>query len=273
MRDDKTLFLFVFRDEYLENMNPSSEREYKSVLARIFADVDWECPQILKSMEKVRDVYYDRVSQIRMDRWTKGRTALIGDAAACVSLLAGEGTGLAMAEAYVLAGELKDCGGDHIAAFARYEKRMRPFLKRKQEAAANFASSFVPKSALGITMRNLVTRLLRIPFVADFFIGRGLRDDIELPAYGFSKMDAVSPSCSCTVLRAIIGHGNHSALPSQGGTGRSYTADVTIGRTSRSPRGKTIPWSRRSMTFRKFFVHLTRHWPTSWGIPTVPLLV
>jgi 2-polyprenyl-6-methoxyphenol hydroxylase-like FAD-dependent oxidoreductase len=188
MRDDKTLFLFVFRDEYLENMNPSSEREYKSVLARIFADVDWECPQILKSMEKVRDLYYDRVSQIRMDRWTRDRTALIGDAAACVSLLSGEGTGLAMAEAYVLAGELKDCRGDHIAAFARYEQRMRPFLKRKQEAAANFASSFVPKSALGITMRNLVTRMLKIPFVADFFIGRGLRDDIELPAYGFSKM-------------------------------------------------------------------------------------
>ena len=57
-------------------------------------------------------IYFDRVSQIRMDRWTKGRTALVGDAAACVSLMAGEGSGLAMAEAYVLAGELRDCGGD-----------------------------------------------------------------------------------------------------------------------------------------------------------------
>ena len=57
------------------------------------------------------DFYFDRVSQIRMDRWTKGRTALVGDAAACVSLLAGEGTGLAMAEAYVLAGELQRLRG------------------------------------------------------------------------------------------------------------------------------------------------------------------
>ena len=136
-------------------------------------------------MEDASGVYFDRVSQIRMDRWTKGRTALIGDAAACVSLLAGEGTGLAMAEAYVLAGELRDCGGDHVAAFARYEERMMPFLKRKQESAAKFASSFAPKSAFGITFRNLVTRLLRIPFVADFFIGRDLRDDIKLPDYGF----------------------------------------------------------------------------------------
>src|SRR5215207_8837573 len=185
LRDDKTLFLFIFRDEYLTTENPSSEQERKSVLADVFADVGWEGPRILATMEGVDNVYFDRVSQIRMDRWTKGRTALIGDAAACVSLMAGEGTGLAMAEAYVLAGELGDCGGDPSAAFARYEERMMPFLEHKQESAAKFASSFAPKSASGITLRNLVTRLFRIPSFADFFVGRNLRDDIELPDYGF----------------------------------------------------------------------------------------
>ena len=136
-------------------------------------------------MEYVDDIYFDRVSQIRMDRWMKGRTALVGDAAACVSLLAGEGTGLAMAEAYVLAGELYECEGDHSAAFARYQERMMPFLKSKQESAARFASSFAPKSALGLTFRNQVTRLFQIPSLAEFFIGRDLRDDIRLPDYGF----------------------------------------------------------------------------------------
>ncbi len=185
MREDKTLFLFVFRDEYLRTKNPSSEQERKLALTSVFADVGWECPRILAAMETVTGVYFDRVSQIRMDRWTKGRTALIGDAAACVSLLAGEGTGLAMAEAYVLAGELHACGGDHAAAFARYQERMMAFLKRKQESAAKFASSFAPKSAFGITFRNLVSRLLRVPFVAEFFIGRDLRDEIALPDYRF----------------------------------------------------------------------------------------
>ena len=185
LRDDMTLFLFVFRDEYLTAESPSSEQECKSVLTNVFADVGWECPQILAAMENVRGVYFDHVSQIRLDRWTKGRTALIGDAAACVSLVAGEGTGLAMAEAYVLAGELHGCGNDHIAAFARYQERMMPFLKRKQESAAKFASSFAPKSAFGITFRNYVSRLLRIPFIADFFIGRAVRDDIKLPDYRF----------------------------------------------------------------------------------------
>jgi 2-polyprenyl-6-methoxyphenol hydroxylase-like FAD-dependent oxidoreductase len=185
MRDDKTLFLFVFRDEYLTAGEPSTEPERKAALKSIFASVGWECPQILAAMGEIGDIYFDRVSQIRMDRWAQGRTALVGDAAACVSLMAGEGTGLAMAEAYVLAGELRNCGGDHGAAFARYQERMMPFLKRKQRLAAKFASSFAPKTAFGITFRNVVTRLSRLPFVVDFLFGRELRDEINLPDYEF----------------------------------------------------------------------------------------
>ena len=180
--DDTTLFLFVFRDEYMTGEPPSNEQECKKVLRNVYADVGWECPQILAAMEDV-GVYFDRVSQIRMDRWTNGRVALVGDAAACVSLVAGEGTGLAMAEAYVLAGELHQSGNDYVTAFARYEERMMPFLKRKQESAAKFASSFAPQTNLGITFRNYVTRLLGIRPIADYFVGRAVRDDLTLPAY------------------------------------------------------------------------------------------
>jgi 2-polyprenyl-6-methoxyphenol hydroxylase-like FAD-dependent oxidoreductase len=136
-------------------------------------------------METVTGIYFDRVSQIRMNRWTTGRTALVGDAAACVSLLAGEGTGLAMGAAYVLAGELHTCRGDHAQAFARYQERLMPFLQRKQASAAKFASSFAPRTALGLTTRNLISRLLGLPLVADFFIARDLTDTVALPDYGF----------------------------------------------------------------------------------------
>jgi 2-polyprenyl-6-methoxyphenol hydroxylase-like FAD-dependent oxidoreductase len=181
MRDDKTLFLFIFRDECLTGRQPWRERDCKQVVTQVFAEVGWECPQILRAMSTVPDIYFDRVSQIRMSRWTKGRTALVGDAAACVSLLAGEGTGLAMAEAYVLAAALHNGGGNHHLAFNLYQDSLMPFLERKQKSAAKFASSFVPKTAVGITFRHAVTGLLRIPFVANYVIGRDLRDDLPLP--------------------------------------------------------------------------------------------
>ena len=60
---------------------------------------------------------------------------LIGDAASCVSLLAGEGTGLAMIEAYVLAGELYHAGKDFREAFRRHEQRLRSFIEAKQKSA------------------------------------------------------------------------------------------------------------------------------------------
>jgi 2-polyprenyl-6-methoxyphenol hydroxylase-like FAD-dependent oxidoreductase len=181
LRDDKTLFLFIFRDEYMSRTRRATTGERMAALAEVFADVGWECPQILAAMTNVDDIYFDRVSQVRMERWAHGRTVLVGDAAACVSLMAGEGTGLAMAEAYVLAAALRACGDQPAAAFARYQDGLMPFLRRKQESAARFASAFVPRTAFGITFRNSVTRLLRIPPFADFFIGRDLRDDFALP--------------------------------------------------------------------------------------------
>jgi len=67
-----------------------------------------------RALASVGSIYFDRASQIRLDHWTKGRAALFGDAAACVSLMAGQGSILAMAEAYMLAGN--DCGRDYGAA-------------------------------------------------------------------------------------------------------------------------------------------------------------
>ena len=182
MRDDRTLFLAVFHDEY----SPTSSDEVgaadaKAIVRDIYSGLGWECARIVEAMNDADEIYFDRVSQIRMRRWTSGRVALVGDAAACVSLLAGEGTGLAMTEAYVLAAELAAAKGDHRAAFAAYERRMMPFLEKKQRAAARFASSFVPRPATGVGFRNIVTKLLRFGPVADWFVVRDLRDDIELP--------------------------------------------------------------------------------------------
>jgi 2-polyprenyl-6-methoxyphenol hydroxylase-like FAD-dependent oxidoreductase len=182
IRNDVTSFLFVFREELLPTQ-PGTLGERRDALREVFRDMRWEVPQILARLDEVDDIYFDRVSQIRMDRWSSGRVVLIGDAAACVSLLAGEGTGLAMTEAYVLAGELQRAGGDCAVAFREYESKLRPFLQSKQRAALRMTGFFAPKTSWGMFLRNLATKLSGKPLLAKVFLGAALRDDFRLPDY------------------------------------------------------------------------------------------
>ena len=153
------------------------------MLRREFGDAGWECPPILAALDGVDDLYFDVVSQIRLDHWSRGRTVLVGDAAACVSLLAGEGTGLAMTEAYVLAGELLCAQGDYRRAFDAYEARLRPFVEGKQAAARKFVPVFATQTRLGIGFRDLVMRMMNFRPLADMLVSRSVRDDFELPNY------------------------------------------------------------------------------------------
>jgi 2-polyprenyl-6-methoxyphenol hydroxylase-like FAD-dependent oxidoreductase len=183
LRGDRTMFLLVFAAEHLKGAEPHSLQARKETLDRVFGQMGWEWPAIARALDKASEVYFDPVSQIAMDRWSKGRTCLIGDAAACVSLLAGEGTGLAMVEAYVLAGELHRARGDYRAAFADYERRLRPLLARKQSSARNFAGAFAPRTRFGLWFRNKMTKLMAIPPIATALIGADLRDNFEPPDY------------------------------------------------------------------------------------------
>ncbi len=183
LRDDFTMFLFVFWADLI-GPPPADARGPREVLREVFGGMGWEVPQILARLDEARELYFDRVSQIRMDRWTEGRVALVGDAAACVSLLAGEGTGLALTEAYVLAGELHRAAGDHTAAFQKYEAKLRPFLARKQKAALRMVGFFAPKTSFGLFLRDLATRATAIPVLGRVLLGDALRDEFELPEYG-----------------------------------------------------------------------------------------
>jgi 2-polyprenyl-6-methoxyphenol hydroxylase-like FAD-dependent oxidoreductase len=87
-----------------------------------------------------------------------------------------------MTAAYVLAKELDRANGDYRAAFRRYEELLRPYIVGKQKAAVRFASSFAPKTQLGLTIRHLVMNAFRIPMLARFAIGSDLiADQIKLP--------------------------------------------------------------------------------------------
>jgi 2-polyprenyl-6-methoxyphenol hydroxylase-like FAD-dependent oxidoreductase len=183
VRNNRTLFLFVFADGSQERIDSFDTEAHKATLRAQFGDLGWECPQILAAMESCREIYFDRVSQIRMDSWSQGRVGLVGDAAFGPSLLAGQGSALAMIGAYVLAGELGRTKGPPEEVLPQYERLLHPFMLTKQNAAEKFASSFAPKTHLGLFVRNQVTKVMTIPLVTKRVMGSTLLDRIDLPDY------------------------------------------------------------------------------------------
>ena len=79
MRDDRTLFLFVFAADHPPLVEPHNKAVQKRVLHAAFDDAGWECPQILLALDACDEIYFDRVSQIRMNSWSNGRVALVGE--------------------------------------------------------------------------------------------------------------------------------------------------------------------------------------------------
>lgn len=185
LRDDKTMFLFTFADASVHG--PREIEGQKAQLRKRFENSGWECPQILNALDSTSDFYFDRVSQIRMDPmqglWSRRRVILVGDSAFCISLLGGQGSALAMVAAYILAGELFRCKGDHTVAFTRYQNLFAPFVQQKQQSALRFASSFAPKSKFALYLRNQIFNLMAVPWIANLALGSGLADKIDLPQY------------------------------------------------------------------------------------------
>ncbi|WP_327000207.1 FAD-dependent monooxygenase [Dactylosporangium sp. NBC_01737] len=97
--------------------------------------VGWETERLLAAMWQSTDFYFDAMAQIRMDSWSAGRVTLLGDAGYCPSPLSGQGTSLALVGAYVLADALARHGGDYVAGFEDYERRMRQFVTLNQALA------------------------------------------------------------------------------------------------------------------------------------------
>lgn len=189
LRDDRTLFLFVFTVEGAASGSLPVLSEQKAILHARFGDNAWECPRILDALDRTDTLYFDRVSQIRMPNWSQGRIALVGDAAYCVSLLAGQGSALAMTGAYVLAGELAKTPGRHVEGFANYERVLHSFIEAKQRGAERFAGAFAPKTRYGLFLRNQVIRGAAIPGIARLAFGRDIIDTLRLPDYSWPALD------------------------------------------------------------------------------------
>lgn len=128
-------------------------------------------PDVDSALELAPERFYDDyVAQTYPPRWSRGRVALLGDAAYAVSLLAGQGTSLAIAGAEVLAASLSEAGSGSSASvedgLADYERRWRPVTERAQRSGRRGASAFIPAGRLQLGLLRAGRGLLDFPGVA-----------------------------------------------------------------------------------------------------------
>ncbi|MFE0520223.1 FAD-dependent monooxygenase [Streptomyces sp. NPDC058954] len=164
---DRCHALLVFRSEQL-SYDRRDVTAVKRILMERFAGMGWETPAALKALEQADDLYFDAIAQIHVDRLTKGRVALLGDAGYGATM-GGMGTGVAIVGAYVLAGELALAEGDFRTAFAEYETRVRDFAKGCQKISGNAGPFFAPPTERRIRSRDRMYRILASRPLARFF--------------------------------------------------------------------------------------------------------
>lgn len=52
----------------------------KELMREYFGEAGWECARVVDGMMQSDDFYYDMIAQVKLEHWTKGRVALVGDA-------------------------------------------------------------------------------------------------------------------------------------------------------------------------------------------------
>lgn len=133
---------FMFRSQKILN-HIRDKKEQQQFLRDVYQDFGWETGKMLALMADSDDFYFDSVIQVKMNSWTKGRIALVGDAGYCASPLSGQGNNLALIGAYILAGELKKADGNYPLAFTRYNEILHPFVEANQKFGAWVSKSFL----------------------------------------------------------------------------------------------------------------------------------
>ncbi|KAI1364615.1 hypothetical protein F5Y08DRAFT_306394 [Xylaria arbuscula] len=153
----------------LDSVARGDVKAEKEVLTKFMRGAGWETENILEAMNTDNDFYLERMAVVKLDKWFRGRVALVGDAAWCPTPNTGMGTTSSIVGAYILAGEIaRHCGrgttekktgksnngADVAKALAAYDAKFRPFMDQVQKGigeGSDWAYSFL-STGLGISL-------------------------------------------------------------------------------------------------------------------------
>jgi 2-polyprenyl-6-methoxyphenol hydroxylase-like FAD-dependent oxidoreductase len=191
--DARAVFLFRSKEEL-----PYEHRDIlrqKELLRDAFAGMHPQVDRWLEEVEATPAFYFDAISQLSLDRWSRRRVTLVGDAGYCPGPAVGGSTSLAVLGAYVLAGELARADGDYLRAFAAYELQMREPVHLSRSFARGAAQTIIPGSRAGVWALSRGVQLAsRMPAPLSRALAKlntkGLRmhDSMEVPDYSGAEV-------------------------------------------------------------------------------------
>jgi 2-polyprenyl-6-methoxyphenol hydroxylase-like FAD-dependent oxidoreductase len=143
--NNKTDIILCFASEKEIAYDYRDEAQQRKIISEQFAGQGWKIPELLEKVANSTSFYFDKICQIKMPSWTKGKVALVGDAAYCASPAAGMGGSLAIIGAAALADAFRKHHGNVELAFRDYNESFHPYIERVQADAVNNLDVLVPK--------------------------------------------------------------------------------------------------------------------------------
>ncbi len=154
--------ILVFR--YLEK-NRIPLKDAKNVLLNVYKGSRWILQDAIQNVSAEEIALFDVLKQIRLPHWSNGRVGLVGDACACLTLTAAQGSSMAMLESWMLAEEFQK-NNTPEEAFRRYESKLQSDIEKRQAQAVGFAKTLVPSSGSQIRMRRWLMQIGWSPLFA-----------------------------------------------------------------------------------------------------------
>lgn len=153
---------------------PTPQR--RAMLEALAAGTHPEVARNLARLPADAPIVMDDLAMVDMPRWHAGRILLAGDAAHSLSLISGQGAGMALASAAVLAQTLAQA--PLAQALQAHDARLRPIIARLQTRSRQLAPVYVPASAWSFALRNAAMRWLPQVLLKRYFLS-GLKSEHE----------------------------------------------------------------------------------------------
>lgn len=159
---DDARVVYLFRSKAELEYHYRDVLRQKDLLRQRFAGMHPEVAVWLGEVGRTPAFYFDSITQLQLDTWSRGRVTLVGDAGYCPGPAVGGSTSLSVFGAYVLAGEMAQARGDYTRAFAEYERQLADPVRRSRAFARVTAKRLIPDSTRGMWVLTRAAQLMSV---------------------------------------------------------------------------------------------------------------